>query len=147
MCKITNPCSIKPLNNALSVCRYSRGGKILAPIDDLRRGLQRFIKFVRLDAAFVFLHRRRRRFYAARRSEARASQHFLPFSSLAAASTRLMKGPGILNKKYLLKGIWQKAREIANVFAGFSVSFLESDLTFVSTVNPDSRKDTIISAL
>jgi len=26
----TNPCSIKPLNNALSVCRYSRGGKIWA---------------------------------------------------------------------------------------------------------------------
>jgi hypothetical protein len=35
----------------------------------------------------IFLHQRRRRFYAARRSEARASQHFLPFSSLAAAST------------------------------------------------------------
>jgi hypothetical protein len=27
---------------------------------------------------------------------------------------------GILNEKYLLNGIWQKAREIANVFAGFS---------------------------
>ena len=35
----------------------------------------------------IFLHQRRRRFYAARRSEARASGHFLPFSSPAAAST------------------------------------------------------------
>ena len=37
---------------------------------------------------WIFLHRRRRRFYAARRSEARANGHFLPFSSPAAASTR-----------------------------------------------------------
>src|SRR5262245_57933138 len=33
-------------------------------------------------------HQRRRRFYAARRSEARASENILPFSSPAAASTR-----------------------------------------------------------
>jgi hypothetical protein len=37
---------------------------------------------------WIFLHRRLRRFYAARRSEARASGHFLPFSSPAAARTR-----------------------------------------------------------
>jgi hypothetical protein len=37
---------------------------------------------------WIFLHRRRRRFYAARHSEARASGHFLPFSSPGAASTR-----------------------------------------------------------
>src|SRR5262245_49921343 len=35
----------------------------------------------------IFLHRRRRRFYAARHSEARASVPFLPFSSSAAEST------------------------------------------------------------
>src|SRR5882672_5652839 len=36
----------------------------------------------------IFLHRRWRRYYAARRSEARASGPFLPFSSSVAASTR-----------------------------------------------------------
>ena len=35
--------------------------------------------------------KRRRRFYAACRSEARASGNILPFSSLAAASTRLIR--------------------------------------------------------
>jgi hypothetical protein len=36
----------------------------------------------------IFLHQRRRRFYAARRSEARASENILPFSSHAAASAQ-----------------------------------------------------------
>ena len=39
---------------------------------------------------WIFLHRRWRRFYAARRLEARASGHFLPFSSPAAASTHFI---------------------------------------------------------
>jgi excisionase family DNA binding protein len=37
------------------------------------------------------LHRQRRQFYVARRLEARASGHFLPFSSPAAASTQLIQ--------------------------------------------------------
>jgi hypothetical protein len=37
---------------------------------------------------WIFLHQRRRRFYVARRWEARASGYFLHFSSPAAASTR-----------------------------------------------------------
>jgi hypothetical protein len=37
---------------------------------------------------WIFLHQRRRRFYASRRSEAGASGPFLPFSSPVAASTR-----------------------------------------------------------
>ena len=37
----------------------------------------------------AFLHQRRRRFYAARRSEARASGPFLPFSRSFPASTQL----------------------------------------------------------
>jgi hypothetical protein len=36
---------------------------------------------------WIFLHQRLRRFYAGRRSEARASGRFFPFSSSAAAST------------------------------------------------------------
>jgi hypothetical protein len=39
----------------------------------------------------IFLHQRRCRFYAAHRSEARASRNILPFSSLAAASTHLTR--------------------------------------------------------
>src|SRR5215831_19236996 len=46
---------------------------------------------------WIFLHRRRRRFYAEGHSEARASGHFLPFSSPAAASTRLFIGVGSLS--------------------------------------------------
>src|SRR5262245_25277423 len=40
----------------------------------------------------IFLHKRRRRFYAARRSEARASEPFLLFSSSFPASTRWFVG-------------------------------------------------------
>src|SRR5262245_62674420 len=39
----------------------------------------------------IFLHWRRRRFYAARRSEARASRAFLPFSRSVSASARLAR--------------------------------------------------------
>src|SRR5215510_5576273 len=40
---------------------------------------------------WIFLHQRRRRFYAARRLEARASRTFLPFSRSVSASARLAR--------------------------------------------------------
>src|SRR5262249_49067907 len=51
----------------------------------------------------IELHRRRRRFYAARRSEARASKPFLLFSSSFPASTRLVYVEGNGQSSYIDK--------------------------------------------
>jgi hypothetical protein len=59
--------SLKPGNKRLDLCGVSR---ILV---------------------LIFLHKRRRRFYAARRSEARASEPFLLFSSSFPSSTPLVR--------------------------------------------------------
>src|SRR5215510_3623138 len=54
----------------------------------------------------IFLHKRRRRFYAARRSEARASEPFLLFSSSFPASTQLI----YLHSEKDFMGIWPDYR-------------------------------------
>lgn len=50
-----------------------------------------------------------------------------------------MKCPRILNKKYLLNGIRQEAREIANVFAGFSAPASFCKVKSMKTLTVDHR--------
>jgi hypothetical protein len=58
-----------------------------------------------------------------------------------------MECPRILNKKYLLNGIWQKARENANVFVGFSARAGFRKVKSMKTLPVDRRvKDFLTGA-